>query len=226
MVKRSSEYATPATLADRCAEWLFSVRSSVPSRPHLSIDTARCCLLVIDMLHYFAHPAGRCYLPATQAIVPRIKALLDVWRRLEALVVFTQHCHDGEHDLGMLGRFFSDYIRAGTIDAEFLDALAPHEGEAVIRKTTYDGFMGTSLDEILHDKRIDQILVTGVLTHMCCETTARSAFCRGFEVYVAADATASSSEERHLCSLGSMADSVAVIMSVEEILERCGECAP
>jgi isochorismate hydrolase len=57
---------------------------------------------------------------------------------------------------------------------------------------------------------------------MCCETTARSAFCRGFEVYVGADATASSSEERHLQSLLAMADSVAVILGSGEILDRCG----
>ena len=74
-------------------------------------------------------------------------------------------------------------------------------------------------------KGIEQVVVTGVLTHMCCETTARSAFCRGFEVYVGADATASSSEERHLQSLLAMADSVAVILGSEEILERCERSA-
>jgi isochorismate hydrolase len=81
--------------------------------------------------------------------------------------------------------------------------------------------MGTGLQELLHERRMEQVLVTGVLTHMCCETTARSAFCRGFEVYVAADGTATSSEDRHVCSLMSMADSVALIMSVAEVLDGC-----
>lgn len=214
---------TPSTLTDRSAAWLAQVRSTVPPRPHLTLDTSRCCLLIIDMLHYFAHPAGRCYLPATEAIVPRIKTLLQAWREQGSMVVYTQHCHEGVHDLGMLGRFFSDYIEAGTPEAEIIEPLAPNHGEPVLRKTTYDAFMGTDLQEVLRERKMEQVLVTGVLTHICCETTARSAFCRGFEVYVAADATASSSEERHVCSLVSMADSVAVIMSVAEILDRCSQ---
>jgi isochorismate hydrolase len=66
------------------------------------------------------------------------------------------------------------------------------------------------------------VLITGVLTHMCCETTARAAFCRGHEVYLPADATASSSEDRHLGSLLAMADACAVILDTEEVLARCG----
>jgi isochorismate hydrolase len=178
------------------------------------------------MLHYFAHPAGRCYLPATEAVVPRIKALLEAWRQEGNMIVYTQHCHQGRHDLGMLGRFFSDYIEAGTQEAELIEELAPRECEEIIQKKTYDAFYGTRLEEVLHNQGIEQVLVTGVLTHMCCETTARSAFCRGFEVYVAADGTASSSEERHVCSLVSMADSVAVIMSVAEILDQCRQSTP
>ena len=88
----------------------------------------------------------------------------------------------------------------------------------MLGKETYDAFIGTELESLLGERGLDQVLVTGVLTHMCCETTARSAFCRGFEVYVAADATATSSEERHLGSLLSMADAVAVITSTEEVL--------
>jgi isochorismate hydrolase len=136
-------------------------------------------------------------------------------------VVFTRHGHEGPHDLGVMGKFWGDYIRADEPDAEILSQLSPNAGEPVIRKTTYDAFVGTDLAQILEDRGIEQVLVTGVLTHMCCETTARSAFCRGFEVYVVADGTASSSEERHCASLMAMADSVAVVMSADEVLERC-----
>ncbi len=93
--------------------------------------------------------------------------------------------------------------------------------EFVLRKTTYDAFLGTDLEAILRSRKIDQVLVTGVLTHMCCETTARSAFCRGFQVHVAADATAASNEERHIGSLLAMADSVAIVESTGEILKQC-----
>ncbi len=196
------------------------IRSSVASRTRLALDPGRAALLVIDMNVYFTSPAGRSYLPMTEPVIPNLKRLLEFWRTAGAPVIFTRHGHEGDHDLGMLGRFFSDYIRVDEPEAEIISELSPYDNETVIRKKTYDAFLGTPLSSILEEKGVDQVLVTGVLTHMCCETTARSAFCRGFEVYVAVDAMASSSEERHLGSLLSMADSVAVMMSTTEILDR------
>ncbi len=218
---RTANYVDEVTLEERSGLWLEKVRSSVAPRPHLQLIPERCALLVIDMLRYFADPSGRCYLPAAGAILPRIAALLAAWRKIDGALVFTRHCHEGEHDLGMLGRFFSDYIHAGEPEADIVAAIAPANKEPVIQKTTYDAFLDTPLQSILEDRRADQVLVTGVLTHMCCETTARSAFCRGFEVYVPADACASSAEEWHMNSLLAMADSVAIITSTREVLERC-----
>jgi nicotinamidase-related amidase len=219
---RRKPYPPGSDRASRTRGWLEEIQDAVAPRPGLRIDPPRCALLVIDMQRYFADPRGRCYLPATDDAIPGIRALLDAWRGIGGAVVFTQHAHEGRHDLGMLGKFFSDHIRAGEPDAEIIRALAPAPGEPVLRKTTYDAFRETPLESILAEHGCTQVLVTGVLTHICCETTARSAFCRGFEVYVAADATASNSEERHIGSLLAMADCVAIVMSVEEIRERCG----
>jgi nicotinamidase-related amidase len=220
---RSAAYVDALTLAARTETWLREIRACVPPRPRLRCDPPRCALLVIDMLRYFADPSGRCYLPATAAVTPRIAALVNAWRGFSGAVLFTQHCHSGRDDLGMLGRFFDDYIRCGEPDAEIVAALAPRPGEPVIRKTTYDAFWKTQLAEVLAERRASQVLVAGVLTHMCCETTARAAFCRGLEVFVAADGTASSCEERHVGSLQAMADAVAIVLSVEEVLARCAE---
>lgn len=201
--------------------WLTTIRDSVAPRPHLKLEPKHSALLVVDMLKYFASPEGRCYLPASAAIVPQIKKLVSAWRTLGAPVIYTQHCHEGKHDLGMLGKFFSDYIRAGEQEAKIIPSLTPLDNESVFRKTTYDAFLNTGLKQFLNDLHIEQVVITGVLTHMCCETTARSAFCRGFEVYVPVDGTASTSEQQHLASLLGMADAVAVTMSTEEILKCC-----
>ena len=121
----------------------------------------------------------------------------------------------------MFGRFFSDHIRYHEPDSRLIDELAPKPSEPVIHKTTYDAFFGTKLDTLLQQHHLDQVLVTGVLTHLCCDTTARAAFCRGFEVYIAADATASSTEQLHVGALLGLADGVAVIQSTREILGTC-----
>jgi nicotinamidase-related amidase len=218
---RTTAYIDEKNAAAKTAAWLARVRASVAPRPHLVLDPQKAALLVVDMLVYFASPEGRCFLPAAVPAARRIRAILDAWRGVGGLVVFTQHCHEGEHDLGMLGRFFSDYIRAGEADAEIIGSLAPEPGEPSLRKTTYDAFLGTPLEPMLRDMGVSQVVVTGVLTHMCVETTARAAFCRGFEVYVPVDAAASSSEERHVGSLLAMADAVAIATSAEEVIARC-----
>jgi nicotinamidase-related amidase len=214
---RTSAYCTPGNADAKAAEWLDRVRGSAAPRPHLVLDPSRAALLVVDMLVYFAAPEGRCFLPAAVPAAGRIRQILDAWRKIGAPVVFTRHAHEGGHDLGMLGRFFSDHIRAGEPDSEIVSVLAPAEGEPVLRKTTYDAFLGTGLEELLRGRGVSQVVVTGALTHMCVETTARAAFCRGFEVYVPVDAAASSSEDRHVGSLLAMADAVAIPMAAEEV---------
>ena len=189
--------------------WLKEIHARVPDRPHLNLSPGRAALLIIDMLRYFAHEQGRCFLEATPAIVPRIQLLLERWRELRRPVIFTRHCHEGPDDLGMLGLFFSDYIHKSQPESRIIDALKPQKGEPVVIKTTYDAFWQTDLAPILKRAGVAQLVITGVLTHMCCETTARSAFCRGFEVYLPVDALASSRESLHLGSLISLADCVS-----------------
>lgn len=218
---RDEAYITAKTLDGRTHGWLERIRRGVRPRDHLVPAPGRCALLVIDMLAYFAAPEGRCFLPAAGVIAPRIRRLLDHWRAGGWPVAFTLHGHQGNEDLGMLGRFFSDYIRAGEPQARVIPELEPHPGDLLVPKTTYDAFHGTDLEQALRDRGADQVLITGVLTHMCCETTARTAFCRGFEVHLAADAIATTTEERHLHSLAGMAESVAVVWSSDEVLERC-----
>ena len=217
---RASDYIGNQ-LDTKAVEWLEAVRSHVPPRPHLRLTPDRAALIVIDMLRYFCHPDGRCFLDSAPAIVPRIKALIGLWREMKRPVIYTRHCHAGPQDLGMLGRFFSDYIQKGELDSAVIDGLAPATEDVVIEKTTYDSFLNTELETILRLEKVEQVLITGVLTHMCYETTARAAFCRGFEVFIPVDAVASSRESLHRGALISMADCVGVMTRVEEVIASC-----
>lgn len=218
---RSDGYLTPKTLGAKTIAWLEEIRGGVAPRPHLRLEPENAALVVVDMLHYFADPQGRCFLPAAGAIVDNIQRLLEAWRSASLTICYTQHCHRGEGDLGMLGKFFSDYIRAGKKEAQIIEPLRPGANDRVLQKNTYDAFLGTGLTEFLRSRSCSQVVITGVLTHMCCETTARSAFCRGFEVYIPVDCVADASEERHFQSLKGLADCVAVITSLEEVLSQC-----
>ncbi len=210
-------FVTPDNLDDKLSEWLARIERYTHPRPHLKLQPDKCALLIVDMLNYFASPEGRVYLPSTSVIIPKIAKLLSHWRSKGATVVYTQHCHIGSEDLGMLGRFFSDFIRCGKKESEIIPGLSPLPGERVFRKNTYDAFYNTDLDEFLRSRSVEQVLITGVLTQMCCETTARSAFVRGYEVYIPADAQTTSSEELHIGSLQNLASGFAVITRTSSI---------
>jgi bifunctional isochorismate lyase/aryl carrier protein len=218
---RTASYVSDLDIDQKTATWLKEIRAGVAPRPNLVLRPENAALLVVDMVAYFADPSGRAYLPATAAILPKIQAILTAWRARSGTVIFTRHGHEGAYDLGMLGKFFSDHIALGEPESEIVSGLAPVAGETVIPKKTYDAFWNTPLQSILEERGVSQLLITGVLTHMCCETTARSAFCRGFEVYIPADATAANSEAHHLGSLSGLADSVAVVLGTAEVLARC-----
>lgn len=210
-------FVTPDNIDDKLSEWLARIERYTHPRPNLKLKHEKCALVIVDMLHYFASPEGRVYLPSTDAIIPRITRLLEYWRTVGGTVVFTRHCHSVTEDLGMLGSFFSDYIRCGKKESEIISELSPLPGEKVIRKNTYDAFFNTDLDEFLRSKSVEQVLVTGVLTQMCCETTARSAFVRGYEVYIPANALTTSSEELHIGSLMNLASGFAVITDADTV---------
>jgi ureidoacrylate peracid hydrolase len=78
----------------------------------------------------------------------------------------------------------------GSWDAEILDRLAPVEGEVVVDKNRYDAFLHTDLEDTLRGLGVTRLLVAGVLTNVCVESTVRSGLERLFDVAVASDATA------------------------------------
>ena len=62
--------------------------------------------------------------------------------------------------------------------------IEPAEGEVVIEKSTYDAFHGTDAEGILNEMGVKEVVIAGVMTHLCVETTARSSFVRDFDVTV------------------------------------------
>jgi bifunctional isochorismate lyase / aryl carrier protein len=220
MVKCNESYVTLSNVAEKAAAWLGEVRGAVRPRPNLVLRPGSAALLLIDMVNYFASPTGEAYLPASEAAQLQLTKLLPVWRKAGGTVVFTRHGHDGPHDTGMLGQFFSDYIRWESSASRIVEGLQPADGDLVFRKRTYDAFHETELESQLRDRGITQVLIGGVLTHMCCATTARSAFVRGLATHLLVDGMATSTERLHLAALHTLADSVAIVHATSEVIHR------
>ncbi|HSQ86804.1 MAG TPA: isochorismatase family protein [Desulfobacterales bacterium] len=81
----------------------------------------------------------------------------------------------------------------------------------------YSVFQGTDLEERLRSGEIEELIITGVMTNCCCETTARDAFVKDFRVFFVSDATATANDELHIASLKNLAYGFAHIISTEQL---------
>lgn len=170
----------------------------------------RCALLVIDMQRYF--------LQIARPVLENILEILEACRSRDMRVVFTRHGHrDIARDGGMLSMWWGDYIEYGSPDWELIERLSPRDGETLIDKDRYSAFAGTDLDKGLRSRGIDELIITGVMTNCCCETTARDGFVRDYRIFFVADATATVNEDLHLSSLKNLAYGFAHIVNTQAL---------
>jgi nicotinamidase-related amidase len=133
--------------------------------------------------------------PGGAAIIPRINRLADAVRRSGGLVIHTLHVvrADGS-TTGIMGEF-NAAIKAGLLHKGARSAalhrdLTINPGDTIIEKPRYGAFFGTDLELVLRNRGIDTVIVTGITTNVCCETTAREANMRDFQVFFISDGTA------------------------------------
>jgi isochorismate hydrolase len=174
-------------------------------------------LLVLDMQAYFLEPSSHAFIPSAPAIFAHIQALMQGFRSRKRPIIFTRHINSPEN-AGMMATWWKDLIT----EHDPLSQIVPELGsmaDRVITKTQYDGFYGTNLEEILRSEGVRQVLISGVMTHLCCASTAMSAFQRGFEVYFLVDGTATYSEQFHRATLLNLSHGFAVPVLTSEILK-------
>lgn len=177
---------------------------------HFQMD--RAALLVLDMQDYFLDESSHAFIPSASAIVPNIWSLITSFHEAMLPVIFTRHIDDGS---GMMPRWWRDTIRIDS-PSSAITAFDSSRG-TLVQKTQYDAFYNTELESILRGREVEQVVITGVMTHLCCETTARSAFVRGFEVFFCIDGTATYTEEVHLASLLNLSHGFAIPVLCSEM---------
>ncbi|APA08414.1 hypothetical protein sscle_03g031840 [Sclerotinia sclerotiorum 1980 UF-70] len=169
-------------------------------------------LLVVDMQNGFCHPSGsfsKVGIPILRqaAIFPVIKRLIDLCRRTGIPVFYTRmEFSEDFSDAGIMidgkpGLKQAKALIRGTWDAQILDELRPEPYDFVVSKQRHSAFFGTDLHRVLSERGIDQIIVTGVATNICVESTVRDAWMYGFQSLTVQDATDTLSEKEHLASI-------------------------
>ena len=138
-------------------------------------------LLVIDAQQEYFAPIGKVVLPDGPPAVARIADLLT-WARTAGLQVV--------HIVHESRRPNPTTFAPGSPALEIHPAARPAPGEPVLTKHLPGSFTNTGLEEHLRRHGIEQVIVSGFMTQMCCDTTAREAAHRGFSVTMLSDATA------------------------------------
>ena len=187
-------------------------------------------LIVIDMQNGFCNAKGfmaqigLAYEPSAEVIGP-ISRLLGAARRHGIPVYFTRYSLNADYsDGGLLMEVFPAIKGTGGLvrdswDAAIVDELEPVEGEVVLDKTRYSAFFGTDLEERLRAEGVDSLIVCGVTTNICVESTVRDAFFRDIRPIVPEDGTAAVAPELHESSLEDFRYGFGQVVSIAEIEE-------
>jgi bifunctional isochorismate lyase/aryl carrier protein len=207
-------------LTEKTKEWmdlLSPYLSEHRTRAH-KFSSKDSALLVVDMQRCFLERESHAFLPGSELIVGNVENLVAGYRAKSLPIIFTRHAILPDEDPGAMGRWWANNIRNEDPLSQIVPSLRPEDGETVLRKSKYNAFAGTDLEANLRRLGVKQLLITGVMTHLCCETTAREAFTRDFDVFVVIDGMASSSEDLHVSSLKTLVDGFAIPVTTEEAL--------
>jgi nicotinamidase-related amidase len=140
----------------------------------------RTALLIVDVQNdYF--PGGRNELVGPIPAAEKVRVLLDAFRERKMPVVHVRHEST---------RQGATFFLPGTPGAQIHDSVRPLDGEPIIVKNFPNSFRGTELLPLLRNQGIERLVVCGMMTHMCIDSTVRAAFDHGFHVLAAGDACA------------------------------------
>jgi nicotinamidase-related amidase len=210
-------YVTASNLGAKAKEWQREISDYNIHR--MKPDFKRSCLLVVDMQNFFLDPKSPTFTPGGLAILSNIAGLIKAFRKKKLPVIYTTHMHKSkEMDGGVLGWWWEGMIIENTKEAEIHPDLTPLPEEKVIRKHRYSAFYNTDLEIVLRCLGITDLIITGVMTNLCCESTARDAYFRDLRVFVLLDATGTVNEELHLATLKNLAFGFAYVAKTEDIL--------
>ena len=192
----------------------------------------RSALLIIDMQNDFCTPGfgaerlGR-DLSAAQSVIPVIAALRRAAREAGAPVVHVAfstlpfHGSDSGPWLAQRRRSTASgdsLCIKGTPGFAFIDELSPEDEELVVEKHRYSAFTGTALDKTLRDRHIESLVITGVSTNACVESTARAACELDYYLCVPPDAVGSWDTRLHETTLLNINHRFGVTLSADEIV--------
>jgi len=195
-----------------------------------SFDPKKTAFLVIDMQNFFVNGVQPCL-----DIIPNINRLAGKVRDVGGLVVWvvlTVAESEGGPSLWPIyhDNFFTEQkmkvhkagLTRGSESHAIHDNLDVHDVDLISEKTRFSALVqgASDLHEQLQARGIENLLVGGTLTNMCCESTARDAMMIGYKVIMVEDCNASRNDEDHAAGLTSVFQSFSDVRSTDDVIDN------
>lgn len=188
----------------------------------------RTALLNIDLQNCFVERSHR-----GVETIDVINEIAHACREAGILVVHARHIlRPDRANIGLLGEIVPR-VRDGMLDdgsqsAAFHPALAIEPGDIRLNKPRFGAFHGTDLEVLLRSRGIDSVIITGITTDVCCDTTAREANARDLKVFFVSDATTTSAtpfDDVQRNTLELIDALFGQVLSTDELIEKIGKAA-
>jgi ureidoacrylate peracid hydrolase len=183
------------------------------------VDPRNAALIVVDVQNDFAANGGAfdvetLNIELFQEMIPRLVKFIDEARKVKVPIIYIQNSYNSDQNWYLSDAFLEQAARKrkgsytkrpvavkGTWGWEFYDGIKPLPNEEVVAKHRFSAFVDTDLDLILRSKNIKALVITGIATNVCVETTARMGFMKDYYIVVVADCCASYSNHLHETAL-------------------------
>jgi ureidoacrylate peracid hydrolase len=218
-----------ATIPDTIVERVVARRGSEHS--FADLDPRRTALVVIDLQRAFMDDrVGFAVIPAARAIVPAVNRLAAALRDAGGGVFWVRMTHDARclDDWSVAYEMPTPEFRerriaalaAGSAGHALWPDLEVRPGDEIVDKYRYSAFMpGTSdLPDRLRARGLDTVLITGTVTNVCCESSARDANMTNFRTIMVSDGNAAATQDEHDASLTAFYNTFGDVMDTDMII--------
>jgi nicotinamidase-related amidase len=212
-------YVTSRSLAAKTKGWLKKIDSF--NQHSMNLNPDKSALLIIDMQDFFLNPHSPAFACGGLAVLPVVERLLKAFRERSRPVIYTRHVHHPDNiDSGIMGWWWQGMCIEGSPESEIHHDITPLPSEKVIFKHRYSAFYNTDLETVLRCLKIEDLVISGVMTNICCESTARDAYFRDYRIFFLADGTGSINEDMHMASLLNLSYGFAYVTSADSIIDN------
>jgi ureidoacrylate peracid hydrolase len=196
------------------------------------IEPTKSALVVIDMQNAFLQIGSPAEVPVAREIVPNINQLAAAFRSAGGTVAWVQMTqkedslvdwsvfYNGVNNPERAGRMI-DVLSEGSEGHAIWPELEVLEEDLIVLKDRYSAFLpgASDLAEILQVRDIDTVVITGTLTNVCSESSARDAMMLNFKTIVVSDANAAPTDEEHIAALAALFQVFSDVYATDELIE-------